>query len=100
PSPQEPDVARAILEEAIRAGASDVHLQPTAGHLRVRFRVDGALRTVRTIDGPSQSALLGALERAARLVVADRRLPHRGVMLFHSAETGQEHPIRLMTYPF
>jgi general secretion pathway protein E len=112
PDPQSEELqgsvlASALLEDAIRHGASDVHLQPTGDHrLRVRFRVDGALRTVQQIEGPGRASLIARLKSMARMDVADRRLPQRGRILFREcdgappAATGQEYHLRLLTYPY
>jgi general secretion pathway protein E len=102
-------LASALIEDAIRHGASDVHLQPTADHhhrLRVRYRVDGALRTVQQIEGPGRASLIARLKSMARMDVADRRLPQRGRILFREGDgaapegTGQEYHLRLLTYPY
>jgi general secretion pathway protein E len=74
--------------------------------LRVRYRVDGVLRTVQQIEGPGRASLIARLKSMARMDVADRRLPQRGRILFRECEgappaaTGQEYHLRLLTYPY
>lgn len=57
----------ALAAEAEEAGATDLHLEPTPGGARLRFRIDGVLTTRRTLDEDEAFELLAAAKRAAGL---------------------------------
>ena len=67
-----------IFEDAIRMGASDIHIEPDADGLRIRNRVDGIL-SERVMDKKSISnALTSRIKLMARLDISERRLPQDG----------------------
>ena len=68
----------AILTEAIREQASDIHIEPFEKQLRVRFRVDGLLKTVLTPQVSLASMLVSRIKVMARLDIAEKRLPQDG----------------------
>lgn len=68
----------AILAEAIRANASDVHIEPFENQLRIRFRVDGVLSTIFTPKLVLASMLVSRIKVMARLDIAEKRLPQDG----------------------
>ncbi|NUQ53019.1 MAG: Flp pilus assembly complex ATPase component TadA, partial [Phycisphaerales bacterium] len=69
-----------VLFEAIRRGASDVHIQPIQARVLVRYRMDGVLHTVRELAAGSSLALaiITRIKVIARLDVAERRAPQDG----------------------
>lgn len=67
-----------IFNAAIRAGASDVHVEPFGGGGRVRERVDGMLREVRTLSPRLLPRVLSRIKLLAGMDIADRRLPQDG----------------------
>jgi general secretion pathway protein E len=67
-----------VIFEALRMEASDVHVQPTREKTLVRYRLDGALRTVRELPASLASAVVGRIKVMARLDVAERRSPQDG----------------------
>jgi general secretion pathway protein E len=68
----------ALLFDAVGRNASDIHVQPTDDETLVRYRVDGALATIRTIPKSLTAAVLGRIKVMGRLDVAERRLPQDG----------------------
>ncbi len=67
-----------IFEDAVRAGASDIHIEPDAEVLRIRNRVDGVL-VEQVMDNKSiVSALVLRLKLMAKLNISERRLPQDG----------------------
>lgn len=75
-----------IFEQALRAGASDVHLEPLEDRCRVRLRVDGLLHE---ITPPPQSMYLPIVSRIkvlAKIDIAEKRLPQDGAISLRSAE--------------
>ena len=69
-----------MLDQAIRAGASDVHIEPTENDLRVRFRIDGVLHEVDTVPRGVQSELISRLKIMSGVDITERRVPQNGRM--------------------
>ena len=67
-----------ILVNAIKAGASDVHVEPYEASLRVRYRVDGVLYNVMNLPVKIRAALTSRIKIMSRLDIAERRLPQDG----------------------
>src|SRR3954467_1738062 len=65
----------ALLTQAARDGASDIHIEPYERHSSVRFRVDGALREVVQPNRALHAALISRLKIMAELDIAEKRLP-------------------------
>ena len=68
----------ALLTQAARDAASDIHIEPYAGHSSVRFRVDGILREVVQPNRALHAALISRLKIMADLDIAEKRLPQDG----------------------
>jgi type IV pilus assembly protein PilB len=67
-----------ILLNAIRKGASDVHIEPYERRMRVRYRVDGVLQEEMTPPLKLKNALSSRLKIMSQLDIAERRLPQDG----------------------
>ncbi len=67
-----------ILFEAVRRGASDVHVQPTRDRTLVRYRFDGALHTARELPGSVAAAVVSRIKVMGRMDVAEQRAPQDG----------------------
>ena len=87
----------AILSEAIKQGASDVHVEPQEGRLVVRFRIDGVLRE--TLQPRSALAPLVAsrIKVMAKLDIAEKRLPQDGRISLRLA--GRAVDVRVSSLP-
>ncbi len=68
-----------ILLEAVKRGASDIHIEPYAEALTVRYRIDGLLYEQPRPPRHMESALTARLKVMARLDLAEKRLPQDGV---------------------
>ena len=68
----------ALLTQAARDGASDIHIEPYEHHSLVRFRVDGSLREVVQPNRALHAALISRLKIMADLDIAQKRLPQDG----------------------
>jgi general secretion pathway protein E len=68
----------ALLTQAARDGASDIHIEPYERHSSVRFRVDGALREVVQPNRALHAALISRLKIMAELDIAEKRMPQDG----------------------
>lgn len=67
-----------LLRQAVRAGASDLHIEPHEGGLRVRMRIDGFLRTVTDRTDVPVRRVVSRLKVMAGLDIAETRLPQDG----------------------
>ncbi len=68
----------ALLTQAARDGASDIHIEPYERHSSVRFRVDGTLREVVQPNRALHAALISRLKIMAQLDISEKRLPQDG----------------------
>ncbi len=67
-----------ILTEAVRAGASDIHIEPYEKNLRCRYRIDGVLHEVQSPPRALSPAISSRLKIMSSLDIAERRLPQDG----------------------
>jgi type IV pilus assembly protein PilB len=67
-----------MLTDAVRKGASDIHIEPGEKIFRVRFRVDGTLHEVITKPARMKNAITSRLKIMSELDIAERRLPQDG----------------------
>jgi len=87
----------ALITEAIKENASDVHVEPFESRLSIRFRVDGVLREV--LEPPRQiaSLLVSRIKVMAQLDIAEKRLPQDGRIALKVANRPVD--IRVSTLP-
>ncbi len=69
---------KTILASALRNRASDIHLEPTSLGLRVRFRIDGILRHITTIEPQFSRKVIVALKAMCDMDIAQSRIPQDG----------------------
>ena len=67
-----------ILLDAIKRGASDIHLEPYEKVLRVRYRIDGVLHEIMRPPSKMKESIVSRLKILARLDISERRLPQDG----------------------
>ncbi len=67
-----------LIAKAVDCRASDVHIEPFEDRLRVRYRIDGALREVDPPPSRFRAAIVSRIKIMARLNIAERRLPQDG----------------------
>ena len=67
-----------VLQHAVGDGASDVHIEPQAREVTVRFRVDGVLREVMSIPPKLQNSVTARFKLLAEMNIAEKRLPQDG----------------------
>ena len=67
-----------IINEAIKSGATDIHIEPLVKNTRVRYRVDGALREVMTPPIGMHPGVVSLIKVMSKLNIAERRLPQDG----------------------
>ena len=67
-----------ILVNAMKVGASDIHIEPYETVFRIRYRIDGDLQTVMNLPLKVKNAIISRIKIMARLDIAERRLPQDG----------------------
>jgi len=87
----------ALLTEAVKEGASDIHIEPYENRLVVRFRIDGVLREVLSPQKAIAAAVVSRIKVMAKLDIAERRLPQDGRISLRVA--GRPVDVRVSTIP-
>lgn len=67
-----------IIERAVTAGASDIHIEPFENNLVVRYRIDGVLQAVESPPPHMSDAIISRIKLLSNLNIAERRLPQDG----------------------
>ncbi|MBK8230235.1 MAG: type IV-A pilus assembly ATPase PilB [Candidatus Eisenbacteria bacterium] len=86
-----------LMAEAVRRGASDIHIEPYEKKLRVRFRIDGTLYEMMSPPNKMKAAILSRLKIMAELDIAERRVPQDGRIRIRLA--GRTIDLRVSTLP-
>lgn len=86
-----------ILQRAVEARASDIHIEPFENRLKVRYRIDGVLQEVEAPPASSTAAVISRVKIMAKLNIAERRLPQDG-RIMHRVQ-GKELDLRVSTIP-
>jgi type IV pilus assembly protein PilB len=71
-------IAHAIVQQAIREKASDIHIEPGQRSVRIRYRIDGVLNETMTVPKHIQNPLISRFKIMADLNIAERRVPQDG----------------------
>lgn len=87
----------ALLSEAIKEGASDVHIETFEDHVTIRFRVDGVLREVLEPPRVLAPLIISRIKVMARLDIAEKRLPQDGRITLRIG--GRAVDVRVSTMP-
>ena len=86
-----------IINRAVEIGASDIHVEPFEGDLKIRYRVDGVLHDMESPPKKLQSAVISRIKIMSKLNIAERRLPQDGRIRFKSM--GKNIDMRVSTLP-
>jgi len=87
----------ALLTQAVKEGASDIHIEPYAKQLRIRYRIDGVLREVVQPKAALAPLVISRIKVMARLDIAEKRLPQDGRISLRIA--GRPVDVRVSTLP-
>jgi general secretion pathway protein E len=91
-------LVNSTLYDALKAGASDIHLESTAGGLTVKYRVDGVLDHAASVGGIELAEhIISRLKVLAELDIAERRIPQDGSFRVESG--GREIDLRVSIMP-
>ena len=86
-----------IIDEAVKARASDIHVEPEEGRLRVRYRIDGTLQDMMSLPLDIHLALVSRVKILANMNIADHHRAQDGQ--FSTKAKGREIDIRVATAP-
>ena len=90
-------IAHAIMMQAIREKASDIHIEPGIKGVRIRYRIDGVLNETMTVPKHIQAALISRFKIMAELNIAERRVPQDGrIPVRHE---GKDYDMRVSCLP-
>jgi type IV pilus assembly protein PilB len=90
-------VVNLILEQAVRARASDVHIEPMADVVRIRVRTDGALHETMSLPGSMGGPLVSRIKVMSDMNIVERRKPQDGQLQIQLA--GRDLDVRVSTTP-
>jgi len=90
-------VVNLIIERATESGASDIHVEPFEGQLKVRYRIDGVLRETEPPPVQMSAAIVSRIKIMARLDIAERRIPQDGRIRLRLR--GKDYDLRISTIP-
>jgi len=71
-------LVNSLISDAVKKGASDIHIEPYEKNMRVRFRIDGALQEMMAPPYKFKAAITSRLKIMADLDIAERRVPQDG----------------------
>ena len=71
-------LVNSIIERAANERASDIHVEPGEGELRIRMRIDGVLHDILTVPRELQAAVLARLKIMSGMDISERRIPQDG----------------------
>ncbi len=90
-----------ILVEALKADASDIHIEPYEKEFRVRFRIDGILHNIMALPMRTRDPLISRLKIMAKLDISEKRLPQDGriKIRLRVEERSRDLDLRVSTVP-
>lgn len=90
-------LVNALVIDAVKIGASDIHFEPEENFVRLRYRVDGVLETVQTLHKEYWPAISQRLKIMSSMNIADKLLPQDG--RFNLGVGGREADFRVSSLP-
>jgi type IV pilus assembly protein PilB len=90
-----------ILTDAVKRGASDIHLEPYEREYRVRFRIDGVLQSMMSPPMKLRDAIISRVKIMAKLDISEKRLPQDGRIMLKMNVAGRKRQLdyRVSTLP-
>ncbi|MBP1729895.1 MAG: putative ral secretion pathway protein (Type traffic warden ATPase) [Deltaproteobacteria bacterium] len=86
-----------LITRAVESRASDIHVEPFADELKVRYRIDGVLHNIESMPRRLQPAIVSRIKIMAKLNIAERRLPQDGRIRLRIAD--REIDLRVSAIP-
>jgi type IV pilus assembly protein PilB len=79
-----------FLTDAVKRGASDIHLEPYEKEYRVRYRIDGVLQTIMSPPNKLKDAIISRVKIMSRLDISEKRLPQDGRVMIKMMKDGKK----------
>jgi type IV pilus assembly protein PilB len=79
-----------ILTDAVKRGASDIHMEPYEKEYRVRYRIDGMLNTIMNPPNKLRDAIISRVKIMAKLDISEKRLPQDGRIMIRMMHNGKK----------
>ncbi len=79
-----------ILSDAVKRGASDIHMEPYEKEYRVRYRIDGMLQTIMNPPNKLRDAIISRVKIMAKLDISEKRLPQDGRIMIRMQKDGKK----------
>ena len=94
-------IVNAILGDAVKRGASDIHIEPYEKEFRVRFRIDGILQSIMSPPLKLKDAITSRLKIMSKLDISEKRLPQDGRIMLKMNVGGRKKQLdfRVSTLP-
>jgi type IV pilus assembly protein PilB len=90
-------IAHTVIQEAVKDGASDIHIEPAAANTRVRYRIDGVLHEVMKLPKHIHPPLVSRYKIMSDMNIAERRVPQDGrIAISHG---GKDYDLRVNCLP-
>ncbi|MEG6584051.1 GspE/PulE family protein [Dendrosporobacter sp. 1207_IL3150] len=91
------NVVNSLISQAIKERASDIHIEPQATSLRIRYRIDGVLRETASFPPHTHPPIVSRIKIISDMDIAEKRVPQDGRIKFQ--EAGREIDLRVSTLP-
>ena len=92
-------IAHAVIQQAVQASASDIHIEPGPRHTRIRFRIDGVLHEIMQLPKHIHPPLISRYKIMSEMNIAERRVPQDGRIGISLAATGKDYDLRVSCLP-
>lgn len=86
-----------LITRAVSLNASDIHIEPRKNHVQIRYRIDGVLHNMESINIKLKSAIISRVKLIAKMDIAEMRLPQDGRIRFTGG--GHDIDIRVSSIP-
>lgn len=86
-----------LLQQAIEERASDLHMQPEVGQVRVRYRIDGLLHDIMNFDRDQLASVVSRFKIMAQMDISERRIPQDGRIRVHMENGSVD--LRISSFP-
>ena len=90
-----------VLTDAVKRGASDIHMEPYEKEFRVRFRIDGVLQSIMSPPLKLKDAIISRVKIMSKLDISEKRLPQDGRIMLKMSLGGRKKQLdfRVSTLP-
>ncbi len=84
-----------FLTDAVKRGASDIHMEPYEKEYRVRYRIDGVLQNIMSPPNKLRDAIISRVKIMAKLDISEKRLPQDGRIMVKMVKDGRKKALDL-----